>query len=93
VARPGLLGAAGIGGRGRSAENRLQREDPLVASTLVGTARPVFPEQLVEIKFVGKISPASRVIAERFAWRLRQLGLLSRRRPIVGADLVGSEAH
>jgi hypothetical protein len=29
--------------------------DPLVASTLVGTARPAFPEQLVEIKFVGKI--------------------------------------
>jgi hypothetical protein len=28
-------------------------EDPLVASTLVGTARPAFPEQLVEIKFVA----------------------------------------
>jgi hypothetical protein len=32
-----------------------RREDPLVASTLVGTARPAFPEQLVEIKFVAKI--------------------------------------
>lgn len=29
------------------------REDPLVASTLVGTTRLAFPEQLVEIKFVA----------------------------------------
>jgi hypothetical protein len=27
------------------------------------------------------------------SWRLRQLGPPSRRQPIVGADLVGSEAH
>jgi len=26
-----------------------------MVSTLVGTARPAFPEQLVEIKFVAKI--------------------------------------
>jgi hypothetical protein len=32
-----------------------RREDPLTVSTLVGTARPAFPEQLVEIKFVAKI--------------------------------------
>jgi len=32
-----------------------RREDPLVASTLVGTARPAFPKQLAEIKFVAKI--------------------------------------
>jgi hypothetical protein len=31
-----------------------RREGPLVASTLVGTARPTFPEP-VEIKFVAKI--------------------------------------
>jgi hypothetical protein len=56
VARPGLLDAVGIGGRRPSADNRLQTEDPLVASTLVGTARPAFSEQLVEIKFVAKIA-------------------------------------
>src|SRR5262249_60884571 len=32
-----------------------RREGPLVGSTLVGTARPAFPEQLVEIKVVAKI--------------------------------------
>jgi enamine deaminase RidA (YjgF/YER057c/UK114 family) len=31
------------------------REDPLVASTLVGTTRLTFPEQLVEIRFVAKV--------------------------------------
>jgi enamine deaminase RidA (YjgF/YER057c/UK114 family) len=31
------------------------REDPQVASTLVGITRLAFPEQLVEIKFVAKI--------------------------------------
>jgi hypothetical protein len=55
VARPGLLDVAGIGGRRPSAENRLQTGRSLVASTLVGMARPAFPEQLVEIKFVAKI--------------------------------------
>jgi hypothetical protein len=55
VARPGLLDAAGIGGRRPSAENRLQTGDRLVASTLVGTARPAFPKQLVEVKLAAKI--------------------------------------
>jgi enamine deaminase RidA (YjgF/YER057c/UK114 family) len=31
------------------------REDPQVASTLVGITRLAFPEQLIEIKFVAKI--------------------------------------
>jgi enamine deaminase RidA (YjgF/YER057c/UK114 family) len=31
------------------------REDPQVASTLVGTTRLAFPEQLVEIKFVARV--------------------------------------
>ena len=40
VAEPGLLDAAGIGGRRPSAENQLQTGDPLVASSFVGTAIP-----------------------------------------------------
>jgi hypothetical protein len=32
-----------------------RREDPLMVSTFVDTARPAFPEQLVKIKFVAKI--------------------------------------
>jgi enamine deaminase RidA (YjgF/YER057c/UK114 family) len=31
------------------------RQDPQVASTLVGTTRLAFPEQLVEIKLVARI--------------------------------------
>jgi enamine deaminase RidA (YjgF/YER057c/UK114 family) len=31
------------------------REDPQVASTIVGVTRLAFPEQLVEIKFVAKV--------------------------------------
>ncbi|MGW1342570.1 Rid family hydrolase [Kribbella sp. NPDC002412] len=31
------------------------REDPQVASTIVGITRLAFPEQLVEIKFVAKV--------------------------------------
>ncbi|MEU0096649.1 Rid family hydrolase [Kribbella sp. NPDC006257] len=31
------------------------REDPQVASTLVGVTRLAFPEQLIEIKFVAKV--------------------------------------
>lgn len=31
------------------------REDPQVASTLVGVTRLAFPEQLLEIKFVAKV--------------------------------------
>jgi hypothetical protein len=55
VARPGLLDAAGIGGRRPSAENRLQTGRSPGGEHLVGTARLAFPEQLVEIKFVAKI--------------------------------------
>ena len=32
-----------------------RREDPQVASTLVGVTRLAFPEQLLEIKFVAKV--------------------------------------
>ena len=39
------------------------REDPLVANTLVGTTRLAFPEQMVEVKFVAKVWPASRLSA------------------------------
>jgi hypothetical protein len=53
---PGLLDAAGIGGRRPSAETIHRRDDPVVASTLVRTARRAFPEQLVEIKFVAKMA-------------------------------------
>jgi enamine deaminase RidA (YjgF/YER057c/UK114 family) len=31
------------------------REDPQVASTLVGTTRLAFPEQLVEIKLIARV--------------------------------------
>ena len=44
VARPDLLDAAGIGGRRPSAGKPLtDGEIPLVASTVVGTAKPAFP--------------------------------------------------
>ncbi|TCM41857.1 Rid family hydrolase [Kribbella sp. VKM Ac-2568] len=32
-----------------------QREDPQVASTLVGVTRLAFPEQLLEIKFIARV--------------------------------------
>lgn len=32
-----------------------RREDPQVASTLVGVTRLAFPEQLLEIKFVARV--------------------------------------
>jgi hypothetical protein len=53
VARPGLLDADGISGR--RPQCRKPFTDGKIPGTLVGTARPAFPEQLVEIKFVARI--------------------------------------
>ena len=33
----------------------LRREDPQVASTMLGTTRLAFPEQLVEITFIARV--------------------------------------
>jgi enamine deaminase RidA (YjgF/YER057c/UK114 family) len=45
--------AFAVAGRVRKAAYR--REDPQVASTLVGVTRLAFPEQLLEIKFVARV--------------------------------------
>jgi enamine deaminase RidA (YjgF/YER057c/UK114 family) len=37
------------------------REDPQVASTILGVTRLAFPEQLVEVKFVAKLASATAV--------------------------------
>jgi enamine deaminase RidA (YjgF/YER057c/UK114 family) len=51
--------AMAVAGEVRKAAYR--REDPQVASTILGVTRLAFPEQLVEIKFVAK--PASGTAA------------------------------
>ncbi|GAB3837007.1 Rid family hydrolase [Kribbella italica] len=45
--------AMAVAGEVRKAAYR--REDPQVASTIVGVARLAFPRQLVEVKFVAKV--------------------------------------
>jgi enamine deaminase RidA (YjgF/YER057c/UK114 family) len=45
--------AMAVAGEVRKAAYR--REDPQVASTILGVTRLAFPEQLVEIKFVAKL--------------------------------------
>jgi enamine deaminase RidA (YjgF/YER057c/UK114 family) len=51
--------AMAVAGEVRKAAYR--REDPQVASTILGVTRLAFPEQLVEIKFVAKLPSGTAV--------------------------------